>query len=80
MSTVDRTLPSLDPLGAAERLVSHATNAVQAVAFWTAALLPPVLVAGLLAGPVGQQLDVVGGAIALNAVCALVGHGHSPGW
>ena len=78
MSTVDRIPPSLDPLGAAERLVSHATNAVQAVAFWTAALLPPVLVVGLLAGPVGQQLDVVGGAIALNAVCALVGHGHSP--
>ena len=77
MSTVDRTLPSLDPLGAAERLVSHVTSAVQAVAFWTAALLPPVLVAGLLAGPVGQQLDVVD-AIALNAVCALVGHGHSP--
>ena len=78
MSTVDRTPPSLDPLGAAERLVSHVTNAVRAVAFWTAALLPPVLVARLLAGPVGQQLDVVGGAIALTAVCALVGHGHSP--
>ena len=77
MSTVDRTPPSLDPLGVAERLVSHATNAVRAVAFWTAALLPPVLVAGLLTGSIGQQLDVVG-AIALSAVCALVGHGHSP--
>ena len=77
MSTVDRIPPSLDPLGAAERLVSHATNAVRAVAFWTAALLPPVLVAGLLAGSIGQQLNVVG-AIALNAVCALIGHGHSP--
>ena len=77
MSTIDRTPPSLDPLGAAERFVSHVTSAVRAVAFWTAALLPPVLVARLLAGPVGQQLDVVG-AIALNAVCALVGHGHSP--
>ena len=78
MSTVDRTPPSLDPLGAAERLVSLVTRAVRGVAFWTAALLPLVLVAGLLAGPVGEQLDVVGGAIALNAVCALVGHGHSP--
>ena len=77
MSTVDRTPPSLDPLGAAERLVSRVTNAVRAVAFWTAALLPPVLVAGLLAGSIGQQLDV-GGAIALSAVCALIGHGHSP--
>ena len=77
MSTVDRTLPSLDPLGAVERLVSHATNAVRAVAFWTAALLPPVLLAGILAGSIGQQLDVVG-AIALSTVCALVGHGHSP--
>ena len=77
MSTVDRTLPSLDPLGAAERLVSHITSAVRAVAFWTTALLPPVLVAGLLAGFIGQQLDVVS-AIALSAVCALVGHGHSP--
>ena len=77
MSTVDLTPPSLDPLGAAERLVSHVTSAVRAVAFWTAALLPPVLVAGLLAGSIGQQLDVVG-AIALSAVCALVGHGHSP--
>ena len=78
MSTIDRTPPSLDPLGAAERLVSLVTRAVRGVAFWTAALLPLVLVAGLLAGPVGEQLDVVGGAIALNAVCALVGHGHSP--
>jgi hypothetical protein len=78
MSTATRTPPSLDPLGAAERLVSLVTRAVRGVAFWTAALLPLVLVAGLLAGPVGEQLDVVGGAIALNAVCALVGHGHSP--
>ena len=77
MSTVDRTPLSLDPLGAAERLVSHVTNAVRAVAFWTAALLPPVLVAGILAGSIGQQLDVVG-AIALSTVCAFVGHGHSP--
>ena len=77
MSTIDRTPPSLDPLDAAERLVSHVTSAVRAVAFWTAALLPPVLVAGLLAGSVGQQFNVVG-AIALSAVCALVGHGHSP--
>ena len=78
MSTATRNPPSIDPLGAAERLVSLVTKAVRGVAFWTAALLPLVLVAGLLAGPVGEQLDVIGGAIALNAVCALVGHGHSP--
>ena len=78
MSTANRTPPTIDPLDALAQLAGHVKNAVQAIAFWTAALLPLVLMGGLFAGVVDQHLDLVGGAIALNAVCALVGHGHSP--
>lgn len=48
---------------------------VQAVAFWAAVLLPFVVIA---AAATGVRLDstLVVGLVALNAVCAVVGHSH----
>jgi hypothetical protein len=49
---------------------------VRATAFWSAALLPLVIVAALASGAVG--IDTVGIALAVNAACAIVGHNYSP--
>lgn len=55
-------------------------SAVQAIAFWTAALLPLALVALLLLIDRGRVVDadVVAGLVALNVVACLIGHGHDP--
>jgi hypothetical protein len=77
MSTANPNPPTFGLSGAFERMIDVATTSVQAVAFWTAALMPLVLVAGLFAG-ITQQLTAVGGALLVNVVCAVIGHGHSP--
>lgn len=51
---------------------------VRAAAFWTAALLPLAVFAALLTGIAGHHPMVLAGALALAAVSAVVGHGHSP--
>ena len=75
MSIATRPLPSA-PSGALERLAGYAVGGVRAVAFWTATLLPFALVIGLFTGAVEPR--VFGGALLLNAVCAVLGHDHSP--
>lgn len=52
---------------------------VRAVSFWAAALLPLAVLFVLATGLVSYQFSAVVGALALNAVCAVVGHGHAPG-
>ena len=76
MSIATRPLPSA-PSGTLERLAGYAVGGVRAVAFWTATLLPFALVVGLFTGAVAQP-RVFGGALLLNAICAVLGHGHSP--
>lgn len=78
MSTANRSPPTVGLPRTFERVLGHAVSGVQAIAFWTAALLPFVLVAGLFSGVAGGNLSAVGGAVAVNVVCAVLGHGHSP--
>ena len=78
MSTASETLPTFDPsrlLNSAARVV---VGGVRAAAFWTAALLPLALLAALFAGATDPQPDVIGGAVGLNLLCAVIGHDHSP--
>lgn len=64
--------------------VSHAVfalqTAVQAIAFWTAALLPLALVALLLLVDRGRTVDVdiVAGLVAINVVACILGHEYDP--
>ena len=51
---------------------------VRAVAFWAAALLPIAVLASLATGAASRHPSVLAGALALNAVCAIIGHEHSP--
>jgi len=53
-------------------------SGVRATAFWTAALLPIALLAALAVGAAGQAPAVFAGAMAVNALCVVAGHGHSP--
>ena len=78
MSTATRSPPTSGLADAVESFTSHVVSGVQATAFWTAALLPLVLVGALVAGVAGASLDVVGGAAGLTLVSAAIGHGHSP--
>ncbi|WP_178918077.1 hypothetical protein [Natronomonas gomsonensis] len=79
-SATQSNAPSITPglpqlvSGCIERL----TTGVRAAAFWAAALLPLVVIAGLATGLAGQYPEALAGALALNAVCAVVGHGHAP--
>ena len=78
MSTASEDPPTLDPsrpLSSAARVV---VGGIRAAAFWTAALLPLALLAALFAGATDPQPDVIGGAVGLNLLCAVIGHGHSP--
>lgn len=78
MSTANPSPPTFGLSRLVERATSLVVDGVRAVAFWTAALLPLALIAGLFAGVVEQHLDFVGGALLVNVVAAVVGHGHSP--
>ncbi|QLD86711.1 hypothetical protein HWV23_13555 [Natronomonas halophila] len=49
---------------------------VRAMAFWSAALLPLVIVTALFSGAIG--MNAVGTALAVNAACAIVGHSYTP--
>lgn len=62
-----------------ERSAERFAAGVRATAFWTAALLPLVLLAALVAGLGNGQPTLLGGALVVNAVCVLLGHDYSPG-
>jgi len=78
MSTATPSPPTFGLSGVVGRTVDVAVNGVRAAAFWTAALMPLVLVAGLFAGVAEQHMSAVGGALLVNVACAVIGHGHSP--
>ena len=78
MSTASETLPTFDPSHLFSSAARVAVGGVRAAAFWTAALLPLALLAALLAGATDPQPSVIGGAVSLNLLCAVIGHVHSP--
>jgi hypothetical protein len=59
--------------------VAQCAAGVRALAFWAAALLPLTVLVALTTGVASGDPSLLAGALALNAVCAVVGHGHSPG-
>lgn len=76
-ATPHRPSPSSDlhriAVGCLERLAAG----VRATAFWSAALLPLVIIGALASGVAGEHLPVIAGALALNAVCAVIGHDYN---
>ena len=52
---------------------------IRATAFWSAAVLPIFVIAALAFGAISQYPAALAGVLALNAICAVVGHKHSPG-
>lgn len=83
MSSATSSSPSVAVEQGSTRLLGAALRrilaSVRAVTFWAAALLPLVTLVLLFAGVASQSPAALGGLLALNAVCAVVGHGHSPG-
>lgn len=53
-------------------------DGVRATAFWATATLPLLLLAGLATGVAGQYPFALAAVLAINVVCAVIGHGHSP--
>ncbi len=78
MSTANPSPPTFGLSRVIERTVGGVLSGVRALAFWSAALMPLVLVASLFTGVASQHLGAVGGALLVNVVCAVVGHGHTP--
>jgi hypothetical protein len=78
MATATPSPPTFGLARVVERTVDVAVSGVRAAAFWTAALLPLVLVAGLFAGVAEHHVSALGGALLVNVACAVIGHGHSP--
>ena len=78
MSTANPSPPTFGLSRLVERATGLVVDGVRAVAFWTAALLPLALIAGLFAGVLEQHLGTVGAELLVNVVAAVIGHGHSP--
>ena len=79
-ATPSRQTPSVtNDRNAAVTWLDRAASGVRATAFWTSTVLPLLVVAALVAGAAGQYPAVLAGVLALNVVCVVVGHGHSPG-
>lgn len=69
---------SVDPFGFLATCLGGLASAVRALAFWTAALLPLLILGGIVSGVAGQYPAVFVGAMTTNLVCAVIGHNHTP--
>ena len=78
-SATPSTTTSAHPLRYLVSCIERCVAGVRAAAFWTAALLPLLVLAALVAGAANLNPSVLAGVLALNAVCAVIGHDHSPG-
>jgi len=67
------------PLRLLVSCIERIAAGVRALAFWAAALLPLLVLSAMALGAAGEYPSVLAGALAVNAVCAIVGHDHSPG-
>ena len=75
-----RSPPTPEPGPLTAAIAGHVLAGIRAAAFWAAALLPFVLLAGLAIGAAEHHQVAVVGALALNVACAVVGHDHAPAW
>lgn len=79
MSSATPHRPSL-PSGLhslAARCTERLAAGVRATAFWSAALLPLVILGALAAGLAGDHMSFVAGALVVNAICAVIGHDYN---
>lgn len=80
MSSATPSRPtSAAPFQLVVSLIERCVAGVRAAAFWTAALLPLLVFAALATGVASNHPSVLAGTLALNALCAVVGHRHTPG-
>lgn len=63
---------------ARETVILGVANAIRYLAFWTAILVPLIIVPAVLAGAVSSYPHAFFGLLALNVVCLVAGHGHRP--
>lgn len=70
---------SAQPLRFLVSCIERCVAGVRAVAFWTATLLPLLVLVAIATGVASRYPSVLAGSIAVNAVCAVIGHEHSPG-
>jgi len=75
-----RTVTSIPgPAGSsAHAAVERAADGLRTAAFWATVLIPALYVPVLYGGIAGQRTAAALVLLALNAVCALIGHDHSP--
>jgi hypothetical protein len=78
-ATLPRQVPDATGDGSIAAAVARLAYGVRATAFWAATLLPIAVLALIAVGAAGQYPLALAGALAANAVCAVVGHGHAPG-
>ncbi|MFQ3320040.1 MAG: hypothetical protein ACI8UR_001097 [Natronomonas sp.] len=78
MSNAAPSTSPINPYRLASVCLDRAATGVRATAFWTAAVLPIAVLVALVTGTASQYPTALAGALALNAVCAVVGHEHTP--
>ena len=69
--------PQTVPRSSSVERAAQVASQLRRLAFWGSVLLPLAYVP-LLSGVAGDRPLLVAGLLSLNAVCLLVGHGHSP--
>lgn len=61
-----------------ETMLSGLVTATRCLAFWTAILVPLLIVPTVLTGGLESHPHVFFGFLALNVVCLVAGHDHRP--
>ncbi len=77
-ATPTRTPITRNLHGLVKICLDRLTTLVCAAAFWIAALLPLMILAGLTTGAANRYPSLLAGTLAMNAVCAIIGHSHTP--
>ena len=70
--------PATDEQSVVVAWLDRLLDGVRATAFWSATALPILVLAGVAAGVADQYPFALAATLAINVVCAVVGHGHSP--
>ena len=71
-------LPSTDSESIVAAFAGRLVYGVRATAFWTAAVLPLFVLGAVAVGSAGRYPEALVGALMINALCAVIGHKHTP--